>query len=330
MSLSELARHFDEAMKVSSSVWSVIKLSLLGTTNFFKLDLPSEFFSPGRRANDFQIVLAWREGFPETPRESRGVKGLGRVIGLFSPPPLNTLAGLNQFRTITLEFVPSTPLHGSAIAMDGCQEFLRESRGDRVMSHDSAPVLMQATGIVQFPLRPAGVVHGKLMDFGTYVRVRSIFFGVSVVFAYLSIHYSLRRVAGLLVPSSLLILGAPVGTADTPCVFLPPACHSSSYEGVGFAAGSARLGLRQSVPSSWCSSCSSWSSSSLLARFVVSLWVGSAFGSSETSFLGFFSGQLFCSYCRIYAVSHVPGFTRISGAKVTSHKSSTLSSHQMS
>ena len=31
---------------------------------------------------------------PEMPRESRGVKGLGRVIGVFSPPPLNTLAGL--------------------------------------------------------------------------------------------------------------------------------------------------------------------------------------------------------------------------------------------
>ena len=59
-------------------------------------------FSPERRASDFQIVLAWREGMPETPRESRGVKGLGRVIGVCSPPPLNTLAGLNQFRTMTL------------------------------------------------------------------------------------------------------------------------------------------------------------------------------------------------------------------------------------
>ena len=27
--------------------------------------------------------LAWREGIPEIPRESRGVKGLGRVIGVF-------------------------------------------------------------------------------------------------------------------------------------------------------------------------------------------------------------------------------------------------------
>ena len=66
-------------------------------------------FSPERRASDFQIVLAWREGMPETPRESRDVKGFGRVIGVFSPPPLNTLAGLNQFRTITLWLVHSTP-----------------------------------------------------------------------------------------------------------------------------------------------------------------------------------------------------------------------------
>ena len=141
-------------------------------------------------------------------------------------------------------------------------------------------------------------------------------------------HYALRGVAGLLAPSPLLRCAR--GTADTPCVFLPPACSSSSYERVGFAAGSARLGLRQSVPSSWCSSCSSWSSSSLLARFVVSLWVGSAFGSSETSFLGFLSGQLFCIFAvftQFLAFLDLRGFL---GAKVTSHKSSTLSSHQMS
>ena len=89
---------------------------------------------------------------PETPRESRGVKGLGRVIGVFSPPPLNTLAGLNQFRTITLWLVPSTPLHESAIAMDGCQECLRESRGDRVMSHDERTCTDASTWHVQFLL----------------------------------------------------------------------------------------------------------------------------------------------------------------------------------
>ena len=89
---------------------------------------------------------------PETPRESRGVKGLGRVIGVISPPPLNTLAGLNQFRTITLWLVPSTPLHGSATATDGCQECLRESRGDRVMSHDKRTCTEVSTWLVQFLL----------------------------------------------------------------------------------------------------------------------------------------------------------------------------------
>ena len=62
----------------------------------------SEFSRLEEEPTIFHFVLAWREGFPEIPRESRGVKGLGRVIGVCSPPPLNTLAGLNQFRTITL------------------------------------------------------------------------------------------------------------------------------------------------------------------------------------------------------------------------------------
>ena len=31
----------------------------------------------------FHFVVAGREGFPEIPRESRGVEGLGRVIGVF-------------------------------------------------------------------------------------------------------------------------------------------------------------------------------------------------------------------------------------------------------
>ena len=151
------------------------------------------------------------------------------------------------------------------------------------------------------------------MDAGIYVRVRSIFFGVSVVFAFWSTRYALGGVAGLLVPSSLLIRGAPVAPPTLPVFFFPPASCSSSYEGVGFAACSARLVLRLSVPSSWCSSCSSWSSSSLPARFVLSRLLASAFGSSEASFLGSLCGQFFfCSFCRIYAVSCAPGFTRIS------------------
>ena len=57
----------------------------------------------------FHFVLAWREGMPETPRESRGVKGLGRVIGVFSPPPLNTLAGLHQVHNAIARAQHSTP-----------------------------------------------------------------------------------------------------------------------------------------------------------------------------------------------------------------------------
>ena len=127
--------------------------------------------------------------------------------------------------------------------------------------------------------------------------------------------------AGLLVPSSLLVLGAP---ADTPSVFLPPACSSSSYEGVGFAACSARLGLRQSVPSSWCSSCSSWSSSSLSARFVVSLWLVRRAARPRLRSSGF---SVIAVFTQFLAFLDLRGFL---GAKVTSHKSSTLSSHQMS
>ena len=63
------------------------------------------------------------------------------------------------------------------------------------------------------------------------------------------------------------------GTANTSSVFLPPACSSSSYEGVGFAACSARLGLRQSVPSSWSSSCSSWFFVGAVCRLSVG-WFG--------------------------------------------------------
>ena len=53
---------------------------------------------------------------------------------------------------MTLIPVPSTPLYGSAIAMDGCQECLRESRGDRVMSHDERTCPDVSAWHVQFLL----------------------------------------------------------------------------------------------------------------------------------------------------------------------------------
>ena len=58
----------------------------------------------------FHFVLAWREGFPEIPRESRGVKGLGRVIGVFYH--LLWTHKRACIRSTTLLSWPSTPLHG--------------------------------------------------------------------------------------------------------------------------------------------------------------------------------------------------------------------------
>ena len=52
--------------------------------------------------------------------------------------------------------------------MDGCQECLRESRGDRVMSHDSAPVLMQAPGMYSFFLACRVSMYAEFTGGGTY------------------------------------------------------------------------------------------------------------------------------------------------------------------
>ena len=82
----------------------------------------------------FRFVLAWREGFTEIPRQSHGVKGLGRESGGILPPPLDTLAGMSQVHNAMVFAQHSTPR--CAPAVDGCQECLRESRGDRVMTHD--------------------------------------------------------------------------------------------------------------------------------------------------------------------------------------------------
>ena len=56
----------------------------------FFLEKPSEFSRLKEEPSSFDFDLAWREGIPEIPRESRGVKGLGRVIGVTLPPPLGT------------------------------------------------------------------------------------------------------------------------------------------------------------------------------------------------------------------------------------------------
>ena len=146
---------------------------------------------------------------------------------------------------------------------------------------------------------------------GIYVRVRSIFFGVSVVFAYWSTHYALGGVAGLLVPSSLLIRGAPVAPPTLLVFFsLRPLVVRATKE----------LALRPAPPD-WASACLSLRlgarrvlpGSLLLCRRGLSSLGGllrrSARPRLRSSGL---SVDSFCCFCSIYAVSCAPGFTRIS------------------
>ena len=165
------------------------------------------------------------------------------------------------------------------------------------------------------------------LDFGTYVRVRSIFFGVSVVYAYMSTHHALGGVAGLLVPSSLLIRGAPVAPPTRSVFFssglqlfelrrswlcglirqtgLPPVCPFVLVFVVFFLV-LCRRGL-----SSLCG----------LVRRVARPRLRSS-GFSVDSFFA-----VIAVFTQFLAFLVLRGFL---SAKVTSHKSSTLSSHQMS
>ena len=124
--------------------------------------------------------------------------------------------------------------------MDGCQECLRESRGDKVMIHDSAPVL-QAPGMYSFF---QACRFGAWQAYGLwYVQVRSIFFGVSVVFAYMSTRYALGGVAGLLVRVPCLFEVRPWHRQHSQCLALrpaPPDWASTSQ--------SLRLGVRPVLP----------------------------------------------------------------------------------
>ena len=151
------------------------------------------------------------------------------------------------------------------------------------------------------------------MDFGTYGTVH--LFGVSVVFAYMSTHYALGSVAGLLVPSSLLIRGAPVAPPTLPVFFsLRPAVVRATKE----------LALRPAPPH-WASAVSPFVLLFVVFFLVLFFFVGEVcrlsvglFGvrlargfvprvSQWTAFL-----QLLPYF---YAVSRVPGFTRISGCE---------------
>ena len=170
--------------------------------------------------------------------------------------------------------------------MDGCQECLRESRGDRVMSHDERTCPEASTWHVQSLFK---IVSCE----------------VTAAFAFMVTHYAFGGVADLLVLSSSL--------PSNRCVRAPPAlpeCFPSSLcssrcEGVGFAADSPGLVLRQFFPLCFPSSWRSWSHSSLL--FVV-LTVPSNI-SGFTGFRGILSFRRFCSFLAVFLAS---GFTRIS------------------
>ena len=130
--------------------------------------------------------------------------------------------------------------------------------------------------------------------------------------AYLSTHCALGGVAGLLVPSSLLVLGAPVAPPTLP-VFssLRPAVTRATKELAlrpappdwASASLSLRLGVRRVLPGPL-----------LCCRRGLSSLCGLLRRSARPRLRssGFSVDSFFCSYCRIYAVSRVPGFTRIS------------------
>ena len=69
-----LPRQFDESSNSHCSAQPTSSSSWTSPVSFSRLE---------EEPTIFHFVLAWREGFPEIPRESRGVKGLGRVIAVF-------------------------------------------------------------------------------------------------------------------------------------------------------------------------------------------------------------------------------------------------------
>ena len=159
-------------------------------------------------------------------------------------------------------------------------------------------------------------------------------------------HYASGGVADSLIPSSsLLPIRCARGTTSTSLV-LPSTSSSGTSTGASYAAGSTGLGLLHPHPPSSCS----WSRSSFSAllfpcfccalsrasrsvalRFVPVLW--SAYFSRFVAvfFLALFD-SMWLSWGRW--ISRTSRFFQVlrglSCAKVTSHESSTLSSHHMS
>ena len=209
--------------------------------------------------------------------------------------------------------------------MDGCQECLRESRGDRVMSYDERTCPEASTWHVQslFLLVEArkwwvygrwylctGTVHllgGSLRPLPSWSPTTPL--GASQTYSYFRVlcHQT----------------GAP-GTPPALPECFPSSWCSSLYEGVGFAADSAGLVLRQSYPSCFPSLWRSWSRSSLLL-VVLAVPSGIAGFHWISWNYGFFA--VFAVFSLFSWLLDLRGFL---SAGVTSHKSSTLSSHQMS
>ena len=168
------------------------------------------------------------------------------------------------------------------------------------------------------------------MDAGTCVWVWSVLAEIFVDPVYLVSHYAFGGVAGLLAPSSLLIRGAPVAPPTLPVFFsLWPAVVRATKELAlrpappdwASASLSLRLGVRRVLPGSLLLCRRGLSSLGGLLRRSARPRLRSS-GLSVVSFLAVFA---------VFTPFPVPLDLRgFPSAKVTSHKSSTLSSHQIS
>ena len=127
MNLLKLRRHFDANLKnFLDSLMSHQTLTARHNQFLISNWISPVSFSPARRASELPL----RSGLP---------------------PPLDTLAGLSQVHNAKVMAQHSIPR--SAPAMDGCHECHRESRGDRVTSHDGT-CTDASTWHVQFPFKP--------------------------------------------------------------------------------------------------------------------------------------------------------------------------------
>ena len=136
------------------------------------------------------------------------------------------------------------PIPRSAPAMDGCQECLRESRGDRVMSHDRRTCPEASTWHVQFLLS----WYGQYRTIRVYGRMQLLMYGYSPsslrsLLVYL--HGDPQRFKGASQTYSYpRVLCHPSGTPGAPPPLpecFPSSLYSSFEGGASSAARSAIL-----------------------------------------------------------------------------------------